>query len=123
MNSAAFRRAEALENLESYARVIVIHLALLVWFPDNSATKHWQAEIDAFLKTLRRYDNAKKRAHNFSHDVIVETLEDEIIDNNSRDAILIAVEGHGVMAPENPDFKAVSVAISNFADGIINTKV
>lgn len=119
MNSAAFRRAEALENLENYARVIVIHLALMEWFPKNDATAHWQAALNAFTKTLRRYDNAKKRAHNFSIDLIKETLEDEIIDNSSRDAVLIAVEGHGVIAPEKPDFQAVSKAIEVFAKRIL----
>jgi hypothetical protein len=68
---------------------------------------------------LRRYDNAKKRAHNFSVDLIKETLEDEIIDNSSRDAILIAVEGHGVMAPDKPNFLAVSKAIEEFAKKVI----
>jgi hypothetical protein len=119
MNSASFRRAEALENLESYARVIVIHLALTEWFPGHDAQKHWQAELNAFVKTLRRYDNAKKRAHNFTIDLIKETLEDEIIDNSSRDAVLIAVEGHGVMAPDRPDFNAVANAIEAFAQRIL----
>jgi|GEM_PF-2150045 len=119
MNSAAFRRAEALENLESYARVIVIHLALMEWFPKHDANQHWQSELNAFIKTLRRYDNAKKRPHNFSIDLIKETLEDEIIDNSSRDAVLIAVEGHGVLAPDKPDFQAVSRSIEEFARKIL----
>ena len=119
MNSAAFRRAEALESLESYARVIVIHLALMEWFPQHEARQHWQSELNAFIKTLRRYDNAKKRAHNFSTELITEALEDEIIDNSSRDAVLIAVEGHGLMAPDNPNFQVVSKAIKEFAKRIL----
>lgn len=119
MNYAAFRRAEALESLESYARIIVVHLALLSWYPKNDAKQHWQAEINAFIKTLRRYDNAKKRAHNFNVELITEVLEDEIADNSARDAILIAVEGHGVMAPDEPDFVSVSSAINQFARKIL----
>ena len=92
---------------------------LTTWFPDNDANAHWQAEINAFIKTLRRYDNAMKRAHNFTQQLIEETLEDEIIDNESKDTILIAVEGHGVHAPERPDFEAVSKAISEFAKRIL----
>ncbi len=48
-----------------------------------------------------RYDKDKKRKHNFRTSLIIEILEDEIIDNEGRDAILIAIEGHGVQAPEN----------------------
>jgi hypothetical protein len=119
LNSAAFRRAEALECLESYARIIVVHLALLAWFPNNKAQQHWQAEINAFIKTLRRYDNAKKRAHNFTTQLITEALEDEISDNSARDAILITVEGHGMSIPDYPDFAAVSSAINQFAGKIL----
>lgn len=119
MNSAAFRRAEALESLESYARIIVVHLALLSWFPHKGAKNHWQTEINAFIKILRRYDSAKKRAHNFTQYLIIETLEDEIIDNNSKDAILIAVEGHGVKIPDEPDFELLSKAIKNFAEKVL----
>ena len=119
MNAAAFRRAEALENLENYARIIVVHLVLTSWFPANSAAKHWQAELNAFIKTLKRYDKAKKRAHNFSHDLIKETLEDEIFDNSSRDAILIAAEGHGIILPDEPDFSLIHTAIDDFAKKVL----
>jgi|SRR5579871_2496631 len=119
MNSAAFRRAEAIENLENYARVIVIHLALLTWFPSNDAKLHWQAELNAFLRTLRRYDKAKKRPHNFTMDLIREILEDEFIDNESKDTILIGIEGHGVLAPEKPDWKLLSDAVKNFAHSVV----
>lgn len=119
MNAAAFRRAEAIENLESYARVIVVHLALLNWFPENDAKAHWQAEIDAFMRTLRRYDKGKKRPHNFGIELICETLEDEFMDNEGKDTILIAVEGHGVLAPERPDFALLSKAVKEFAKRVL----
>ena len=55
MNSVAFRRAEALENLESYARVIAIYLASMEWFPEHDATAYWQAELYTriYLQTLK----------------------------------------------------------------------
>jgi hypothetical protein len=119
MNAAAFRRAEAIENLESYARVIVVHLALVNWYPNNEAKKHWEIELKAFMRTLKRYDKGKKRPHNFKVELICETLEDEFIDNNGKDAILIAVEGHGILAPETPDFELLSKAVKDFAKEVV----
>jgi|SRR5580658_9978704 hypothetical protein len=114
-----FKRAEAIENLESYARVIVVHLALLAWFPGNNAKNHWQAEINAFIKTLRRYDKGEKRPHNFSVELISEILEDEFLKNDDQDAILIGIEGHGVLAPERPDFKLLAQSVKDFAEQVI----
>ena len=119
MNASAFRRAEAIENLESYSRIIVVHLALVTLFPENPAKDHWDAELNAFKKTLKRYDKAKKRDHNFTRQIIIETLGDECIDYDAKDAILIAVEGHGVKAPDNPDWNIINKAIESFADSIM----
>ena len=48
-------------------------------------------------------------------------LENYLGKDCSRDAVLIAVEGHGVMAPERPDFDAVSRAIRKFSERVLAT--
>lgn len=119
MNSAAFRRGEAFSRLDSYAPVIVEHLALITWFPEHSARKHWNAEILAFQKTLKRYDNAKKREHNFRVEDIIEALEDCIADGDDKDSILIGIEGHDVTAPDNPNWFLLQVKFKEFAELIV----
>ena len=119
MNAAAFGRGEAITKLENYAQVIVEHLALLAWYPDNPAKTHWEVEVRAFRTTLKRYDKGKKRAHNFAVDDIVETLEEQYLDNDGKDGVLIAIEGHGVQAPREPDWSLVDQAVRSFAESVV----
>lgn len=120
MLAAAFRRTEAMGRLEDFAPVIVIHLALVTWFKDNANQNHWQKEIHAFLSILRRYDNAKKRAHNFTQEGIFEVLEEQILLNDDKDNLLISIEGHGVTAPPTPDWNALTEAMGRFAAQVVS---
>ena len=117
--NATFHRGEAISKLENYATVIVEHLALITWFFDNGAVKHWQIEISAFITTLQRYDHAKKRNHNFKQEDIVEILQDQISTNEDKESILIGIEGHGVKAPLKPDWGKLEETFTNFAKRVL----
>ena len=120
MNAAAFQKSEALQRLENYSSVVVEHLALLTWFGDSSASSHWQVEINAFVKTLRRYDKGKKRKHNFKTDDIIDALMDQVHTNDDKDAVLIGIEGHGVKAPEDPAWEDLYKAFEEFAQKVLS---
>ena len=117
--NAAFHRGEAFSKLENYSTVIVEHLALITWFSDHGAFKHWQIEISAFIKTLQRYDHAKKRSHNFKQDDIVEILQDQISTNEDKESVLIGIEGHEVKAPLKPDWGKLEQEFVTFAKRVL----
>lgn len=117
--NTAFRRGDAITRLENYASVIVEHLALVSWFPNHSAHKHWQAEIRGFLGALKRYDTAKSGRHNFTREIVIVTLMDIVQTEDERDYVLIGVESHGGKAPSEPDWDSVYKAIENFASQLV----
>ncbi|HXW53995.1 MAG TPA: hypothetical protein VEL47_07810 [Myxococcota bacterium] len=119
MNAAAFRRGEAITRLENYAPVIVEHLALVTWYPNHSPAKHWQSELDAFTKALTRYNTGKGNKHNFTAEIIVETLMDVLSTNEERDYVLIGVESHGVVIPDQPDWDGLDKKLREFALNVV----
>ncbi len=119
MNAAVFRRGEAITRLENYAHVIVEHLALVTWYPRNSATKRWKNEINAFLKSLERYNTAKGKKNNFTTHLTVDALRDTIATNEEKDYLLIGVESHGVKLPKEPDCKILDNSIKDFAKHLL----
>ena len=118
--NAAFRRGEAVTRLENYACVILEHLALVTWFPDNSAKNHWDVELKAFKKALIRYNSSKGKKPNYTTALIVDTLSDFYETNDDKDYLLVDIESHGVKAPEDPDWKSFDQAVANFAKGVVN---
>lgn len=117
--NAAFRRSEALERLENFAEVVVEHLALVTWFPTHRAKNHWNAEIQAFLKRLRKFDNGKDSRKNFTEFLIVDALNSILDTNQSRDYLIVSVESHGVVAPEDPDWESLKKAVVIFAKQVM----
>ena len=112
---AAFRRSEALEALESYALPIVMHLALLQFFPDHSAVKHWRAEVEAFEKALICYSNSKKRSPNLDSYLVQKFLEDELFSSSDEEKIENFIHAKGLPLSEDPDWSFVRKAIYEFA--------
>lgn len=117
--NAAFYRRDAVLKLEAYATVIVEHLALITWFPQHSAASHWNTELRAFTTTLRRLNRGKKSSTNLNKDFIEAALRDEIEGNDTQDLLLVAIEGHGVKAPSQPDWNALEQVIEKFAQEIM----
>ena len=83
--NAAFRKSEAFARLENYAEVIVLHLTLIICYPDSQEVSHWHAELKAFQGILQRYNNSKTKRDNFKVDDIMETLKAVIQNNDGRD--------------------------------------
>lgn len=116
--NAAFSRGEALIRLENLSTVIVTHLALLAWAPNDQCVGHWQGEIDAFKRAIARYDKSKMRKkHNFDHRMVLELLLDEIDTDERRDDILLLVQSHGVNLDE-PNWEALEKSLDDFASAI-----
>lgn len=113
--NAAFRRSEAVQKLENYAPVIMEHLALVTWFPDNLANSHWEQELAAFRKTLHRVSNSKSKRPNLNQDLIVDVLMDSLEEHRDKDLFLVGLEGHGVVAPTDPDWSSLAEAARSFA--------
>lgn len=118
MLAQAFKRGDAFNRLESYAPVIVEHLALVSWYPDTQAVNHWNVEIDAYMKILRRYNNGKKKSDNFDVEDIVRELKSHIEYNEEKDYLLIAMKGHGQPDLDNPDWDALEKATQAFAERV-----
>jgi len=118
--NAAFRRSEALARLENLAYVIVEHLALITWYSNNSVCTHWQAELKAFSNAMKRYDAGKGAKHNFTKELIVETLKETIDTQDDKDFMLIEIESHGVGPIEDPDWLSLQETFEKFADQIIS---
>ena len=97
-------------------------LALITWFPKNPASKHWQAEIDAFYKSLDRYNSGKGNKNNFTQHIIVDTLMDAIRTREEQEYLLIGVESHGVSLPESPDWSELKKGIDVFAKRIMSAE-
>src|SRR3989338_3410046 len=112
---AAFRRSDALEALESYALPIVTHLSLLQFFPDHSAVKHWQAEVQAFEKALTRYSKSKKRSPNLDPYLVQKFLEDELSFPSDEEKIENLIRAKELPLSEDPDWDLVRKAIHEFA--------
>jgi hypothetical protein len=121
--NAAFRRGEAFTRLENYAEVIVLHLTLIILFPESPDVAHWKTELEAFRGVLRRYDNAKtKSGHNFSQEDIARTLRDVIEFNEGKDYIIHDVMG--VRKGLTIDYtqvawQAVERAIEDFSHSVV----
>lgn len=120
MHAAAFRKSEATLRLENYAPVIVEHLALVTWYPDSRANKHWEIELEAFCAALSRYKKGKKSRQNFDHKDIVDELEAAIELNDDKDHLLLAIQSHGEKPPNNPNWDELKAAISQFADQVLH---
>ena len=120
--NAAFRRGEAITRLESYAEVIVLHITMLVCFPDNQEVNHWKKELNAFCGRLRRFNKSKARHPNFKRDIIVETLADVIDSNEGKDYIVNGIIGgqKGLSIEyTDVDWDAVENKITDFADAVM----
>ncbi len=122
MNAAAFRRGEAITRLENYATVIVEHLALTAWYPGHPAFPHWQAELNAFCTTMRRFNTAKKSKGNYTFEIIVDALMEILMSNEDKDYLLIGVESHGVVLAPEPDWTELNKSIENFANKVLRSK-
>jgi hypothetical protein len=117
--NAAFRRSDAILRLESYAAVIIEHLALVTWYPEHRASKHWQTELNAFLTGLRRYNTGKGNGANFTEEMICQTFADAMLFQADKESILIGVESHGLTLPDAPNWTDLEKAISSFSKQIM----
>lgn len=117
----AFCRKDAVGSLESYAAVIVLHLALTTFFPKNSARRHWQSELGGFKKILTRFDKAKKKSrHNFNRKLIEDVLCEEFLDNHEKDLLLSVIDAKGLQIDTDAaDWPALKLAVKEFAASIV----
>lgn len=117
----AFSRKDAIGSLESYSAVIVLHLALITFFPDNRAHQHWNAELDGFRKILHRFDKAKKKSrHNYNEQLITDVLNEEFLDHHDKDILATALEAKGLpIDVDSVDWKSLESAAENFAKSIM----
>ena len=120
--NAAFRRGEAITRLENYSDVIVLHLTLLVCFPDNQEVNHWKKEMNAFRGIISRYNKSKSpKGSNFEVKDIIRALEDVIATNDGKDYIANDIMGQkkGLTIDSHEiDWNAVQRAIEDFAESI-----
>ena len=121
--NAAFRRGEAITRLENYSDVIVLHLTLLVCFPDNQEVNHWKKEINAFVGIMKRYNKSKSpKGTNFDKKDIVRTLSDVISTNDGKDYIANDIMGQkkGMSIDSHEiDWTAVDEKIDDFALAVL----
>ena len=113
----AFHRGHAITGLEEIAMVICMHLVLLASFPDNEASKHWDGEIQGFLKTLRRWDKGKKGARNYTPDIVMFALGSILNDEEERELIEAHVEAKG-LDPELIRWDAAIEAAASFSNRV-----
>lgn len=120
--NAAFRKGEAITKLENYAEIIVLHLTLLVCYPQAQEGQHWKAELEAFKGILKRYNNSKTKRDNFKKEDIVEALCNVIETNEAKDYVandmMGARKGYAVDYNEI-DWSRVEAAIDAFAKEIV----
>ena len=115
--NAAFHRSDAVETLEDLSLIILIHLALIETFPKDRACAHWQGEINAFAKTLKRYDNGKKGRHNYVDENYVTQILCEMLDDSDEQKRIethIFSKGYDLSSTEI-NFEAVKGAVVGFS--------
>ncbi len=117
--NAAFRRTDAMETLESFAPIVVLHVALLTCFPHSRDRKHWMKELEAFRKTYSRYNNGKRGRSNFNRELIGDSLEDVVYDFEGKERIVNAILAKGLSLEfEDVNWDDVRKGIDEFSRSV-----
>ena len=120
--NAVFRKGEAITKLENYAEIVVLHLTLLVCYPQAQEAQHWKAELDAFKGILRRYNTSKTKKDNFKKEDIIDALGSVIETNEGKDYVandmMGARKGYAVDYNEI-DWSKVEASIKDFARDVL----
>ena len=116
----AFSRKDAVGTLESYAAIIVLHLALITFFPKNDAQRHWQIEIDSFRKILARFNKGKSKSkQNFNVEFIIDALSEQFEGNHEKDILLSIIDTKGLhIEPEKANWTALETRVHEFARSV-----
>lgn len=99
--------------------MVIEHLALVAWYPESQAVKHWNTELEAFKMALKRYNNGQKRRQNFDFDDIVAELESQMCSHADEDHLILAVGSHGEVPPVDPDWDLLKIEIAEFAQSLL----
>lgn len=94
--NAAFYRSDAIDTLEDISFVLLVHLTLLAHFPKDLSVKHWKAEVNAFVKTLQRYNKGKKGRLNYvDPSFITKILQQKLDDEDEKERIETHIHSKG----------------------------
>ena len=118
--NAAFYRSDAIDTLEEISFVLLVHLSLLVVFPKDRAGNHWKAEVDAFVKTLQRYNKGKKGRLNYvDARFVIKILHEKLDDEDERQRIETHIRSKGYdIEDRSIDWKKVKASVSKEAQRI-----
>lgn len=106
---------EAIEQLSTLSPVILEHLVKLLLYPKSSSVKHWEAELDAWIKLLTRYHRRKGggnfRLSDFVYCIYQESLADR--------PVMAIIEAHGP-AQSQIDGKKIRRMVEDFGRKVMD---
>lgn len=82
---AAFRRSKSHATLEALSDSIIDHLLQSFLMPENEAFNHWQTELRAWQLKLRRLNNSKSTAPNFTRADLEQALWLDTVGDDDED--------------------------------------